>query len=253
MTPIAVPLKDGLKARTSKIGMRRSALTPTAPIWNANGPGSTRTPPGSFTIPVETGKITSGLQLFGNVTFWCFWDNGYQALASLDDNGDGVTSGAELHGLALWHDVNGNGICDPGEVRPLSYHGIVGLSCQWQTDSQHPDRIAYSPRGVVFQNGATRPTFDLILQQRANHPRSRLRASVCPVNAKPQAETFTSCANRLASSTQPIPHRLHGIVDKGMRRQRRAFAVQSLGNSPNSMPRSMPAGSAALAAGSPNS
>jgi len=27
--------------------------------------------------PQKNGKITSGLQLFGNVSFWCFFDNGF--------------------------------------------------------------------------------------------------------------------------------------------------------------------------------
>jgi hypothetical protein len=166
VTPIAIPLKDGLEARDLE---DRSA----AVRFDADGTGLDRqwtwiNPNAAWLVhdPNHTGKITSGLQLFGNVSFWCFWDNGYEALSSLDDNGDGVLSGAELHGLALWHDANGNGVCDPGEVRPLSYYGITGLSCQWQTDAQHPDRIAFSPRGVTFQTGATRPTFDLILRQR---------------------------------------------------------------------------------------
>ena len=28
--------------------------------------------------------MTSALQLFGSVTYWMFWDHGYQALATLD-------------------------------------------------------------------------------------------------------------------------------------------------------------------------
>jgi hypothetical protein len=166
VTPIAIPLKDGLKA--SDLEDRNASVR-----FDADGSALDRkwtwiSKDAAWLVhdPRHTGKITSGLQLFGNVSFWCFWDNGYQALGSLDDNGDGMLTGSELNGLALWHDANGNGICDEGEVRPLSYFGIVGLSCQWQTDSQHPDRIAFSPRGVVFQNGAVRPSFDLILQQR---------------------------------------------------------------------------------------
>jgi hypothetical protein len=72
----------------------------------------------------------------------------------------------ELKGLALWHDANGDGVCDPGEVKPLSEYGIVAVSCRYERDPSHPDRIAFSPRGVTFANGRTRPTFDLILQPR---------------------------------------------------------------------------------------
>ncbi|HZV35869.1 MAG TPA: hypothetical protein VFB72_14935, partial [Verrucomicrobiae bacterium] len=67
-----------------------------------------------------SGRITSGLQMFGNVTFWIFWRNGYDALRALDDNGDGVLSGDELRGISVWEDSNGNGICEPGEVRPIT-------------------------------------------------------------------------------------------------------------------------------------
>jgi hypothetical protein len=70
--------------------------------------------------PKGTGKVDSALQMFGNVSFWRFWQNGYEALRSLDDNGDGQLTGVELAGLALWHDINGSGCSEPGEVRPLS-------------------------------------------------------------------------------------------------------------------------------------
>jgi hypothetical protein len=32
--------------------------------------------------PRHTGKISSGLQLFGNVTWWLFWRDGYAPLAA---------------------------------------------------------------------------------------------------------------------------------------------------------------------------
>jgi hypothetical protein len=43
-------------------------------------------------------EITSALQLFGNVTFWMFWRDGYAAMSALDDNGDGVLSGDNCRG-----------------------------------------------------------------------------------------------------------------------------------------------------------
>jgi hypothetical protein len=51
-------------------------------------------------------------------------------LAALDDDHDGILTGKELAGLALWRDANGNGVADPGEVKPLSAYGIVALSCR---------------------------------------------------------------------------------------------------------------------------
>lgn len=112
-----------------------------------------------------SGKITSGLQLFGNVTFWLFWDNGYQALAALDNDGDGRLAGPELAGLAIWRDANSNGVSEPGEVRPLAEHGIVALSCRSQADRAHPKCIAaFSPAGVEFRDGSTRPSYDFVLR-----------------------------------------------------------------------------------------
>jgi hypothetical protein len=113
--------------------------------------------------PHHTGKITSALQFFGNVTFWMFWENGYHALASLDDDRDGKLAGKELEGLAIWQDLNGDGVSDRGEVKPLAEWGVVAISCGYVKDMTHPDRIAYSPRGVFFRDGFHRPTYDIIL------------------------------------------------------------------------------------------
>jgi hypothetical protein len=88
--------------------------------------------------------------MFGNVTFWIFWRDGYEALRALDDNGDGVLSGAELHGLALWSDVNGNGVSEPGEVIPVEALGIASLSC---TSQRHTSGIEWNPAGVGFKDG----------------------------------------------------------------------------------------------------
>lgn len=104
--------------------------------------------------------------MFGGVTFWLFWTTGYDALAALDNNGDGQLTGDELQGLAIWQDANGDGVCESGEVRPLSEYRIVALSCRYERDPDHADRVAFLPRGVTFRNGKTRPTFDLILKPR---------------------------------------------------------------------------------------
>jgi hypothetical protein len=62
------------------------------------------------------------------VTFWLFWDNGYAALGTSD--GDGVLTGRELHGLAVWVDDNGDGVGQPNEVKALADLGVVAVSCQ---------------------------------------------------------------------------------------------------------------------------
>jgi hypothetical protein len=114
--------------------------------------------------PHATKVISSGLQLFGNVSFWLFWANGYEAMAALDDNHDGRLTGSELTGLAIWRDLNGNGIAEPGEVLSLTEWGISELSCAYEWDDSDVE-VAFSRTGVTFANGATGPTYDVLLHR----------------------------------------------------------------------------------------
>ena len=113
--------------------------------------------------PKNKGHIHSGFQLFGSVTWLAFWDNGYQPLAALDDNGDGKLSGAELKGLALWRDKDGDGVSDPGEVKPVAAHGIVALS---YANKHVRDDLWVARKGVTFANGETRSTYDWQLREK---------------------------------------------------------------------------------------
>ena len=89
--------------------------------------------------------------------------NGYEPLRALDDNGDGELRGAELRHLAIWRDRNQNGVSEKGEVRPLAEYGIAALACAYEA-GDGVDVAAYSLRGVVFADGTTRPTYDVILR-----------------------------------------------------------------------------------------
>ena len=112
------------------------------------------------------GMVDSGRDLFGNITFWLFWRNGYDALRALDDNGDGELRGSELIGLAGWQDVNSNGISDNGEVMKLGKLGIDFLSCSYTDTTFNRRRIWFSPEGVGFTDGTIRPTYDIILEMK---------------------------------------------------------------------------------------
>jgi hypothetical protein len=109
------------------------------------------------------GAITSALQLFGSVTFWLFWGNGYEALGALDDNADGELTGTELQHLGIWHDRNRNGLSEAGEVRPLAEHGIIALSCRF-AEGDGSRFAAFSESGARLSDGRTRPTYDVILR-----------------------------------------------------------------------------------------
>ncbi len=85
--------------------------------------------------PNHSGNITSAQQLFGNWTFGGRraarqattgggltaqpWKDGYEALTTLDQNGDQQISGSELQPLGLWFDSNRDGVSQRGEVRPI--------------------------------------------------------------------------------------------------------------------------------------
>lgn len=111
--------------------------------------------------PQNTGKITSGKQLFGNMTFFMLFSDGYRALDSLDDDRDGQLKGKELKGLALWHDRNTNGVSDPGEVTPIGDTPVRSIATRQsgKVNGIHP----MNPAGVTLDDGSTRPTWDWVI------------------------------------------------------------------------------------------
>jgi len=107
----------------------------------------------------RTGQVTSGLQLFGSVTWWMFWRNGYEALAALDDDGNGWLEGKELDGIFVWHDRNSNGVSERGEVLPLSHFGIVRISVK---ATNRIGETLFNPKGIQLLDGTFLPTYDWV-------------------------------------------------------------------------------------------
>lgn len=111
--------------------------------------------------PLHTGKITSARQLFGSYSFQIFRATGYDALSALDDNGDGVLSGAELKGVSVWFDRNSNGVSDPGEVIPVENWNIRSISVQATgKDGIYPTNAA----GIVLNDGRVYRSWDWITE-----------------------------------------------------------------------------------------
>lgn len=111
--------------------------------------------------PEGTGKVSSGRQLFGNVTWWMFFPDGYVALDALDDSRDGWLRGEELAGIAVWFDRNSNGISDKGEVAGLSELGIHAISAR---GALAPDGTLMNRAGLLLSSGKTIPTYDWIAE-----------------------------------------------------------------------------------------
>jgi hypothetical protein len=113
--------------------------------------------------PKREGKITSGRQMFGNVTWWLFFRDGYEALDTLDDNRDGKLAGGELVGLSVWFDRNTNGVSEPGEVVQVASLPIAAIATKSDgRDGESP----MSSRGLVLEDGRVLPTYDWIAQRR---------------------------------------------------------------------------------------
>jgi tetratricopeptide (TPR) repeat protein len=165
ITPIAVPLREHRTALEITDGSAQVMFD--ADGSGLPGPWTWITPDAGWLVYDHRGRrqIDSALQMFGSVSFWLFWENGYRALRALDDDGDRRLAGAELTGLAIWRDRNSNGRSEPGEVQPLVAWDIVSLSCDYEIDPTHPDEIAFSPAGVTFRDGSSRPTFDIVLHR----------------------------------------------------------------------------------------
>ncbi len=159
ITPVVIPLQDNLT------GDQIMSVKPVS--FDLDGLGKRRysgwISPSSGWLVFDsegTGKIDSGLQLIGSVSFWLFWRNGYEVLRALDDDRDGLLTGGELDKLAVWQDGNTNGLSEPGEVRSLAHWGIDAISTRGKHETS--DRLI-SPKGMRMTSGNWRPTWDVTL------------------------------------------------------------------------------------------
>jgi len=106
--------------------------------------------------PRGRGEIASGFDMIGSATWAGFWRDGFQVLRALDDDHNGRVDGAELDGLALWRDANGDGVSDAGEVLAVRAHGVVSLATRGGGDRD----LLIAREGVAFEDGTVRPLYD---------------------------------------------------------------------------------------------
>ena len=72
--------------------------------------------------------------VFGTGTFGKNWKHGFEPLASLDANSDGVLNGSELAAIGIWVDGNSDAIAQEGEVKPAKDHNISSISVAFVED-----------------------------------------------------------------------------------------------------------------------
>lgn len=109
--------------------------------------------------PERNGRILSGRQMFGTVTWWMFWKDGFEPLAALDNNGDGWLTGSELDGVSVWQDRNGNGVSDPGEVMTAQMYGIAAIRVR---PEGREDGVRVGLQAVRMKDGRALKLFDWV-------------------------------------------------------------------------------------------
>ena len=95
------------------------------------------------------GTIDSGSEIFTPGFGGGNFANGVAALASLDDNGDGVidANDAAFAKLLVWQDANADGVSDAGELSGLADHGIASIATGAAHANDTIDGQAVTARG----------------------------------------------------------------------------------------------------------
>ena len=88
----------------------------------------------------EDGEINDGSELFGDQTVLSNGEkaaNGFEALADLDSNKDGVFDGDDdaFGEVMVWQDKNQNGAVEDGELKTLNEAGITSINLDYQNQS----------------------------------------------------------------------------------------------------------------------
>lgn len=108
------------------------------------------------------GKIDNGGELFGDQVILKDGSksaSGFEALAELDENGDGLIdeNDPQFAKLRVWIDVNHNGISESNELKTLSDVGVISISLDHTEisfiDDETGARIAESASVKINENG----------------------------------------------------------------------------------------------------
>jgi hypothetical protein len=95
-------------------------------------------------------KEVTGKDLFGNATWGQSWKDGYEPLASLDEDNSGALEGKELELLYIWLDANTNAKPDEGEVKSVSEY-LTSISV---VPTRDEDGNAWNDQGATLLDGS---------------------------------------------------------------------------------------------------
>jgi hypothetical protein len=84
------------------------------------------------------------------VTWGQIWKDGYEPLASLDEDNNGVLEGKELELLYIWLDENTNAKVDEGEVKPVSDY-LTSISV---VPTRDEEGNAWNDQGATLLDGS---------------------------------------------------------------------------------------------------
>lgn len=102
----------------------------------------------------NNGVIDDRTELFGDTEGY---QDGFQKLRTLDQNGDGKISGDELSSLKVWVDSNADGKTDPGELVGVQQLGISSVDAAPSIDPETGALAAF-----FTQNGETKKLWDWV-------------------------------------------------------------------------------------------
>jgi len=102
------------------------------------------------------GRIDDGSELFGSASPLSAGrtaSHGFEALAALDDNGDGVvdTNDAAWAMLMVWRDEDGSGMSDPAELRSVAETGLLSISLDYRVEPRCDARGNCERERATFQ------------------------------------------------------------------------------------------------------
>ena len=116
------------------------------------------------------GKIDDSTELFGDayeLKSGAIASNGYEALADLDSNGDGIFSELddEFNSVKIWQDLNSDGISDSNELHSLSYHNIKSISVTYSSVFSNIGNnvIAIAKSTALLTNGQSMLSMSVLL------------------------------------------------------------------------------------------